>query len=255
MWSSSAGIHCDQRGVPLPHPSTPSLHVLTAVRIGRCIHRSAWKVLNRPIYVPEDDTEAIALLIKGDVTNLAELLTRRISLGSDSAAALLGYLEFMGAISGSSNPDAAIALCTAGARRRHGYAQYVLAWAQWESADTVADALRWMKSAAADSKFLPAWVGLAQMLAMSSTSKQQDRAAVDCLWVAHKLGHAAALLLICGIARGGRLGLAWRLGCALAFPFCLLRTVIFVKCHPFSYRSLVTRKNLKVPLFQLRARS
>jgi hypothetical protein len=225
--------------------------MLTAVRMRRCVQaRSAWKVLNRPIFIPEDDTEAISLLIKGDVANLAALLTRRISLGSDSAAALLGYLEFMGAISGVSNPDAAIALCTPGARKGHGYAQYVLAWAQWESAETVRDALRWMKRSAADSKFLPAWVGLAQMLSMSATSKSEARAALDCGRVAHKLGHAAALLLICGIARGGRLGWAWRLGCALAFPFCLLRTWIFWKCHPFSERSLVTLKNPKVPFLQ-----
>ena len=230
--------------------------MLTAVSIRRFIQaRSAWKVLNRPIYVPEGDTEAIALLTKGDIATLAALLTRRISLGSDSAAALLGYLEFMGAITGSSNPDAAIALCTTGARRGHGYAQYVLAWAQWESAETVADAFRWMKSSAADSKFLPAWVGLGQMLSMSSTSKQTDRAAVDCLWVAHKLGHVAALFLICGVLGRGRLGFAWRLAAVLAFPFCLLRTAIFLKYHPFSDRSLVTSKNRKVPFLEPRARS
>jgi hypothetical protein len=222
----------------------------------RCIHaRSAWKVLNRPVYVPEEDTEVTALLIDGDVTNLGALLTRRVSLGSDSSAALLGYLELMGAMSASPNPDAAIALCSAGASRGHGYAKYVLAWAKWESADTVPDAFRWMRSSAADSKFLPAWVGLAQMLAMSSTSKQHDRAAIDCLWVAHKLGHAAALLLICGVLRAGRLGLAWRLAAALAFPFCLLRTIIFVRCNPFSDRSLVTSKNRRVSLFEPRPRS
>lgn len=227
--------------------------MLTAVRMRRCIQaRSAWKVLNRPIFIPEDDTEAIGLLIKGDVAALTALLTRRTSLGSDSAAALLGYLEFMGAISGVSNPDAAIALCAPGARRGHDYAQYVLAWAQWESAETVRDALRWMKRSAADSRFLPAWVGLAQMLSMSATSKSEARAAVDCLRVAHKRGHAWALLLICGIARGGQLGLGWRLGCALAFPFCLLRALIFLKYHPFSEGSLVTLKNPKVPFLKPR---
>lgn len=219
-------------------------------RIGRCIQaRSAWKVLNRPIYVPENDKEAIDLLIKGDVANLAALLTRRISLGSDSAAALLGYLEFMGAISGVSNLDAAIALCAGSAKRGHGYAQYVLSWAQWSRAETAAGPLRWMKSSAADSKFLPAWVALAQMLSMSATSKQHVRTAVDCLWIAHKKGHAAALLLMCGIALRGSLGFAWRLAGALAFPFCALRAIIFWKCHPFSDRSLLTVRNPKVPLF------
>jgi hypothetical protein len=225
--------------------------MLTAVRMRRCIQaRAAWKVLNRPIFIPEDDTEAIALLIKGDVANLATLLTRRISLGSDSAAALLGYLEFMGAISGVSNPNAAIALCAPSARRGHGYAQYVLALAQWENGETAKDALRLMKSSAADSRFLPAWVGLAQMLSTSATRTSQVRVAVDCLRVAHKRGHAAALLLICSIGCGGRLGLAWRLGCALAFPFCLLRAVLFWNCHPFSERSFLTLKNPKVPLFK-----
>jgi TPR repeat protein len=193
-------------------------------------------------------------LIKGDVANLAALLTRRISLGSDSAAALLSYLEFMGAISGVSNPHAAITLCAAAAKRGHGYAQYVLSWAHWEIGEWK-DALRWMKSSAVDSKFLPAWVELGVMLAILGSNKREVRAGVTYVWVAHKLGHAAALLNICAIGLGGRLGLAWRLGCTLAFPFCLLRAVIFWKCHPFSERSLVTLKNPKVPFLEPRARS
>lgn len=241
----------------LPHRSTLSLQgVLIAVRVRRCSQaRSAWKVLNRPIYVRQDDPETITLLINGDVANLVALLRRRVALESDSAATLLGYLEVMGAISGASNSQTAIALCTTSAQRGHGYAQYVLAWAQWENAETAADALRWMKSSASESKFLPAWVGVGQMLSESATSKQHVRAAVDCLWVAYRLGHVAALLLICGIGCGGRLGLAWRLGCGLVFPFCLLRAVIFWKCHPFSDRSLLTLKNSKVPLLKPQARS
>jgi hypothetical protein len=207
--------------------------------------------LNRPIYVPPDDTEAIALLTKGDLANLVPLLKRRIALGSDPAAALLGYLEYMGAVSGVSNPRAAIELCAASAKRGYGHAQYVLSWAHWELGERT-DALRWMKRSAVDSKFLPAWIELGVMLAILGANKKEVRAGVTYVWVAHKLGHAAALLNICAIGLGGRLGLAWRLGSALAFPFCLLRAIIFWSCHPFSERSLVTVKNPKVPLLDPR---
>lgn len=218
-------------------------------RIRRCKQAAVvWRVLNRPIYIPENDAEVVALLVTRDTAKLATLLLRRISLGSDSAAALLGYLEFMGAISGEFNPNAAISLCADSAKRGYPYAQYVIAWAHWEIGKK-ADGIRWMKRAAVESKFLPAWVDLGMMVAILGANRRVIRAGVTYILAAHKMGHAAALLAICSVGLGGRLGLAWRLGCAIAFPFCLLRAVLFWRCQPFSERSLVTLKNPKVPFF------
>jgi hypothetical protein len=211
--------------------------------------RSAWKKLNYPIFVPKEDEGVIPLLIAGDGTKLAEVLQRRISLGSRSAAALLGFLELMGAISGTSNPEAAIAYCTYASQAGHPYAQYVLSWAYWETGNR-AEALRWMKRSAVDSKFLPAWVDFGRMLAALAINNKEVRGAVKYLWVGHRLGHTVALVFICNIGRRGHLGSLWRLVCWLALPVCMLRAMMFLKCWPFSDRSLTNARDPKVPFFK-----
>src|SRR5487761_163166 len=65
----------------------------------------------------------------------------------------------------------------------------------WEIGERV-DAIRWMKRSAVDSRFLPAWIELGVMLAILGANKREVRAGVTYVWVAHKLGHAAALLNI-----------------------------------------------------------
>jgi hypothetical protein len=224
--------------------------MLSATRIGRCIQaRHAWKKINYPVFIPEGDAEVSALMIEGDVAKLAGVLERRNSLGSGSASALLGYLELMGALSGTGNPQGAIAWCAAPSKGGHPYAQYVLSWAYWETGNR-AEAMRWMKRSAVEGRFLPAWVDLGRMLAMAAANKKQVQAAVTYLRVAHKLGHSVALVYICEIGRRGHLGSVWRLGCALAFPFCVLRAMMLMQCRPFSERSLTNAKDPKVPFFK-----
>ncbi|MGH8290351.1 MAG: hypothetical protein ACREV7_15225 [Steroidobacteraceae bacterium] len=224
--------------------------MLSAAHLRRYIQaRSVWKALNYPIYIPEEDRDIAALLVKGDAANLAAVLNRRASLGSGRAAAMLGFLEFMGAISGEPNPKAAIACCTGPAKAGEPYAQYVLSWAYWETGNR-ADAMRWMQRSALDSKFLPARVDLGKMLAELAHDSGEIRAAVRILWSAHRRGHVGALAQICGIAIRGQLGPLSRLLGIVVLPYSLIRLVLGLRCEPFGLRAFIVSRDPKVPFFK-----
>lgn len=213
--------------------------------------RPVWKALNYPIYIPEQDRDIAALLVKGNAAELAEVLKRRASLGSGRAGAILGYLELMGAFSEESNPEATIACCTTPAKAGDSYAQYVLSWAYWETGKG-ADALRWMKRSASDSEFLPARVDLGRMLArvaVSTGNAGQSRTAVKILRDAHRRGHVGALAQICRIALGGQLGPLSRLLGIVLFPYAATRLLIGLQCDPFGIRTFAVVRDPKRPFF------
>jgi hypothetical protein len=213
--------------------------------------RSVWKAVNYPIYIPEQDRDIAALLVKCDAAELAEVLERRASLGSGRAAAILGYLELMGAFSGQSNPKATIACCTAPAKAGDSYAQYVLSWAYWETGNW-ADALHWMKRSASDPRFLPARVDLGRMLARMAASAGNaghSRTAVKTLWDAHKRGHVGALAQICRIALGGHLGPLSRMLGIVLFPYAATRLLLGLQCDPFGIRTFAFVRDPDKPFF------
>lgn len=223
--------------------------MLSTEKVKRCIRaRSVWKSINYPIYIPEEDPEIAALLVEGNVEKLAAVLKRRTALGSMSAAAILGFLELMGAISGRLNPQAAITCCTGPAKAGNSYAQYVLAWAYWESGNRD-DALRWMKLPAAAS-FLPALVDTGRMLAVVAHDAGELRTAVGILWGAHKLGHVVPLVAISGIAFRGRLGLGQRLLGLVMSPYAAIRLLLGYRCMPFGVRSFCIARRPNVPFFR-----
>ena len=223
--------------------------MLSTVRVKRCIQaRSVWKSVNYPIYIPEEDSDIAALLVRDDVTSLAAELQRRTALGSASAAAVLGVLEFMGAISGTPDPQAAISCCVGPAKAGDPYSQYVLAWAYWEMGNRT-DAMRWMKRPAAAS-FLPALVDSGRMLAAMADNAVELRTAVGFLWGAHRLRHVVPLAVISGIAVRGQLGRIRRLLGLMLFPYAAIRLMLVVRCEPFGIRSFSLHRRQNVPFFR-----
>jgi hypothetical protein len=195
-----------------------------------------WDTFNAPVYVPEHDREVIELLISGNISQLVKVLEHRASLGSGWASGLLAYLEAVGAFGGKPNLAAAISRCTAAAQAGDSYAQYVLAWALWETGDRV-HAIRWMRRSVTDGKFLPARVGLGLMVYMLGWTKRETRSsALRILWHAHRLGHIQPLQFICRCACRGHFGMAYRLLGLLAYPFVLSRASLIGSWHPFSER-------------------
>lgn len=220
----------------------------SAAKLRRCLKaHAAWKALNYPIYVPEEQTDIAVLLMKGDAATVEEVLKRRASLGSRSAAALLGFLEIMGAFSGKPNPQAAITCCTGPAQAGDPYAQYILAWACWEIGKKD-DAFRWMKRPAA-AGFLPAIVDTGRLLAVEAQNVGELRSAVAILWGAHKHGHVLPLLAISGIGVRGRLGLLQRLLGLVLFPYAMIRLMLGYRCTPFGITSFCVARRPNVPFF------
>jgi TPR repeat protein len=223
--------------------------MMSALTVRRCIQaRSVWKKVNYPIYIPEEDSDTAVLLVSGDTRNLSAELKRRATLGSASAAAVLGYLEFMGAFGTEPDLDAAIACCTGPAKAGYPYAQYVLSWAYWEKRNRT-EAMRWMKRSTAKS-FLPALVDSGRMLAALAGNRGEVRAAVRILWGAHRLGHAGALLLIGGLALRGVMGPLPRLLGLVLFPFAAIRLAVAWRCEPFAARCFAIDKHPEVPFFK-----
>lgn len=222
---------------------------MNTARARRCIQaRAVWKHINYPIYIPEEDSDIAALLVRGDVASLAAELKRRITLGSGSASAICGYLEFMGAFGAEGDLDAAIACCTGPAKAGYPYAQYVLSWAYWETGNRT-DALRWMKRSATRS-FLPALLDTGRMLAALADNRRETVAAVRILWGAHRLGHAGALLLIGGLALRGAMGPLPRVLGLVLFLFAAIRLALAWRCEPFAARCFAIDRHPKVPFFK-----
>lgn len=220
--------------------------MLSVARLRRA--RSVWKSINYPIFIPEEDPEIVGLLVNGEADKLAEALKRRALLGSGSAAALVGFLELMGTFSGEPNPELAIAGCTVPAKAGDPYARYVLSWASWVTGKK-RDALHWMTRSIADSKFLPARLGLGRMLLTLAENDAEVRDAIRILWYAHRLGHVAALPVICGAARRGQLGPVLGLLGIIVFPYALIRATLVTYFEPFSVRSFTYVRKPGVPFF------
>lgn len=195
-----------------------------------------WDTFNSPVYVPEHDREVIELLTSGDISQLVVRLEHRASLGSGWASGLLAYLEAVGVLGGTPDLAAAISRCTAAAQAGDSYAQYVLAWALWETGERVRG-IRWMRRSATEGKFLPAWAGWGLMLyALAGKDLKARRIALKLLWRAHRRGHIQPLQFICRCACRGHFGMAYRLVGLLAYPFVLSRASLIGSWHPFSER-------------------
>jgi hypothetical protein len=227
------------------------MHWTLTARLRRCKQaRSVWKSLNYPVFVPQADPEIVSLLMQRDIDGLAALLKKRASLGSGSAAALLGYLELMKAFSGRHDPNVVIAGCTAAAQRGDPYARYILSWAYWEARNGN-DALHWMRRSAVESQFLPAWVDLGRMLSEVAHNAAEFRAAVKILWGAHRRGHVGALAVICDLGRRGRLGGLTNVLVLMLYPYALIRGVLTLRCDPFGIRCFSYVPNAREPLFRV----
>lgn len=236
-------------GVQTTVAGRAAAEMLSLARLRSCIEaRPVWKAINYPIFIPEGNSDIADLLVRGEVGKLVEMLKRRISLGSAPAAALLGYLEFMGAISGTPDSKAALTCCIGAAKAGDPYAQYVLAWAHWDLGNRD-EALRWMKRPAA-AAFLPAVVDTGRMLALLADNAGELRTAVGILWGAHKFGHVVPLVAISGIAIRGQLGLIQRLLGLVLAPYAVVRLMLRYRCEPFAIRSFSIDRRPNVPFFR-----
>ena len=104
---------------------------------------TAWRNgLNFPIYVPENLLGIRPLLSAGLVMEACDELWRMAKLGSDPAAALLGYLSFRGIPWDGADEKQIHDRCRDAAVAGNSYAQYVIALTEGRSG-ALASALKW----------------------------------------------------------------------------------------------------------------
>ncbi len=203
------------------------------------IEQAAWDRLNYSIYVPPEGFDLLTVLGEQGAERFIMELGTRADLGTTWAAAILGFLELKGGLSGQARLDRAEQRCLPAARAGDSYAQYVLAWILLELRRPE-EAFQWMNRAAAVGNFLPAWADLGRFTLGGVGLRHPSVArGIDILWSAHRRGHQAALLFICDTYRRGRCGLARRAVGYLMSPYALIRFYFALLLHPFTERVFV----------------
>lgn len=208
-------------------------------------------VLNYPIFVPDLGSSITRLIVAGDLSNLLVELQRLSSLGSRPASVLLAYLCMKGAFGGPADLKRAEQLCTEAACSGDPYGQYVKGWICRVTARE-AEAMNWLRKAAAKGLFLPAMVDAARfMIGGVGVEAPDARAALAVLWDAHRLGHRMALVYVSEIFRHGYMGWIGRLLGSALYPIAVARATRFANRNPLSDRVFVTSASTKQPLFKV----
>jgi len=214
------------------------------------IERAAWERLNYPLFVPPDGSDLLAVLAKKGREQFITDLGNRAGLGVNWAAAMLGFLELKGGITGQVRLDVAEQLCLPAARAGDSYAQYVLAWILLEL-QRPEEAFRWMNRAATEGNFLPALADLGRFTLGGMGLRHPDVArGISLLWSSHSRGHKAPLLFICDTYRSGRCGLVRRLVAHLIFPYAIFRYYLSLRHKPFAQRVYVNQQSAQSPFFR-----
>lgn len=206
-------------------------------------------VINYPLFVPELGRRVTHALIAGDLGSLCDELQNLSALGSRPASALLAYLHMKSVFNGAANLNQAEALCLEAARSGDPYSQYVLGWI-CRASGRDAEAVDWLRKAAAKGLFPPAIVDIARFLAGGVGIEAPELgAALAVLWDAHKLGHRTALVYIAEQLRSSSNPVRKLLGIIL-YPIAVARATRFTNRYPLSDNIFVTSLTTKRPLFK-----
>lgn len=194
----------------------------------------AWRrSLNYPLYIPDDLSELVRKpLVTGSQDEAVENCTRLARLGSPAARALSAYLSFRGVELPDMKQAQAEELCRAAAVGGHAYAQYVLAWTQWNK-QAHSDAFAWICESAKQS-FLPAIVDLGRFAANGIGVPADPVAAQVAYLRAMRRGHAAAPGTLLNLYRQGELGLSKKTIGTTLYPIALLWHALNSWIRPFS---------------------
>jgi len=156
--------------------------------------------LSHPIYVPRDFDDVKLMLSQGMISAACHALWQRAALGSDSAAALLGYIDLRDGLADGIDRAEVTIRCVNAANRNDGFAQYVVAWKAYQLGDFSVFG-KWLDRSARQG-FVPAIVDAARIKVQTrQATKASRRNSKTNFWVAFKLGHVASagvFFLCCG---------------------------------------------------------
>jgi hypothetical protein len=204
--------------------------------------------LSHPIYVAQDLPDVQILLSEGKVPEACIALWRRASLGSDAAAALLGYMNLRHVVPDGVEPSEVTQRCVDAANRNDGFALYVVAWQAYEMGDPQTYA-KWLERSARQ-RFLPAIADVARYAMQTpGPTVAVRRVAKKSFWIAFRRGHVISASYFFRCCAKGQFGFHYRLLGLVGFPLSLIALLPIVKLYPFSIGVFSYPVGTKKPLF------
>jgi TPR repeat protein len=169
-------------------------------------------------------------------------------LGSAPAAALLDYMSLRGVPFKLAEATTVSKLCRDAAIRGDGYAQYVVAWREYDEKN-YEKAAHWLN--ASMRQLFPPAVGDFAQVAIRGTgmSRRRPDLARRSLYHAIRLGHLPSLLYLVQFAKKGAFGAAWRPFGWLSYPVVLLYVTTAMHLRPFDWALFTYVVGGSQPLF------
>jgi hypothetical protein len=204
--------------------------------------------LSHPIYVPQDFQDVQILLSEGRISAACDALWRRATLGSDTAAAILGYMNLRHVVPDAVESSDVTQRCVDAANRNDGFAQYVVAWQAYETGDFQTFA-KWLERSARQ-LFLPAIADMGRYAVQTPRASVASRPiAKKSLWIAFKRGHVISASYFLRSCAKGQFGFHFRFVGLVGFPLALILLVPILRLCPFSISVFSYPLGTKKPLF------
>jgi len=199
----------------------------------KVVSAHAWRNgLCSPLYVPRELVGIREHLTFGRVSEAITELMHIAELGSAPAAALLDYMSLRGVQFKLDEATTVSNLCRDAAIRGDSYAQYVVAWREYDQKN-LEKALHWLN--ASMRQLFPPAVGDFAQVAMrgAGMSRRRPNLARRSLYHAIRLGHLPSLLYLVQFAKKGAFGAAWQPFAWLSYPVVLLWVTAAMHFRPF----------------------
>jgi hypothetical protein len=210
----------------------------------------AWRHgLVYPFYVPEDLSNIRELLASGQLPEAVAELRRSSSLGSNSASALLEYMCLRDGTLCGTDRNAVADRCRESAYRRNAFAQYILAWCEYEKGNHKQFYRLLIQSAR--QRFPPAMGDLGRLfITPTKKIKKHRKLATSYFQLAIRNGHLMSLLFLLNGFKQGAYGSALRPIGVVLCPLSAILISPITRLFPFSISVFAYPVGLKKPLFK-----
>jgi len=213
----------------------------------------AWRHgLTYAFYVPDELSNIRELLAAGKLQDAVAELWKLSLLGSNSAAALLEYMCLRDQTLCANDRFAVSELCRHSANRRNPFAQYILAWCEYEKGNRKQFAR--LLNQSARQRFPPAMGDLGRLFSsIPDGTRKQRMLARRFFQLAIRKGHLISIALFMNACKTGAFGRTLRVLGVVLHPlsvFILIGPVM--RLSPFSISVFTYPVGLTRPLFQAR---
>jgi hypothetical protein len=183
------------------------------------------------------------------VLDAAAALWHSAALGSDVAAATLGYMCLVCTELRGIDRVEALRLCRESANHDFNYAQYVIAWLEYELGNH-GEFVKWINRSARR-RFPPAICDLGR-LALTGSMKSGNSAtiAIKFFRLSIRAGHFMSIMFFLRFCKEGKFGGPLKIAGIFALPIAHLLFLPVTWCHPFSLTAFIYPASQKQNLFR-----